>query len=92
MRGGARPRRTGPAASIVRGLVDNDGITYIEVDRHGDAVTNGDGTAEPGPWHLDALPLLISAVGLGHPGIRSGATLPAARRGADRPVRPTPRR
>jgi uncharacterized circularly permuted ATP-grasp superfamily protein len=47
--------------SIVRGLVDNDGITYIEVDRHGDAVTNGDGTAEPGPWHLDALPLVISA-------------------------------
>ena len=47
--------------SIVRGLVDNDGITYIQVDRHGDAVTNGDGTAEPGPWHLDALPLLLSA-------------------------------
>ncbi len=47
--------------SIVRGLVDNDGITYIEVDRHGDAVTNGDGTAEPGPWHLDALPLVLSA-------------------------------
>jgi uncharacterized circularly permuted ATP-grasp superfamily protein/uncharacterized alpha-E superfamily protein len=47
--------------SIVRGLVDNDGITYIEVDRHGDAVTNGDGTAEPGPWHLDALPLLLSS-------------------------------
>src|SRR4051812_7612723 len=47
--------------SIVRGLVDNDGITYIQVDQHGDAVTNGDGTAEPGPWHLDALPLLISS-------------------------------
>ena len=47
--------------SIVRGLVDNDGITYIQVDRHGDAVTNGDGAAEPGPWHLDALPLLLSA-------------------------------
>jgi uncharacterized circularly permuted ATP-grasp superfamily protein len=47
--------------SIVRGLVDNDGITYIEVDRHGDAVTNGDGTAEPGPWHLDALPLVLSS-------------------------------
>ena len=47
--------------SIVRGLVDNDGITYIEVDRNGDAVTNGDGTAEPGPWHLDALPLVLSA-------------------------------
>ena len=47
--------------AVVRSLVDNDGITYIEVDRHGDAVTNGDGTAEPGPWLLDALPLLISA-------------------------------
>ncbi|HEY6646396.1 MAG TPA: circularly permuted type 2 ATP-grasp protein [Mycobacterium sp.] len=47
--------------SIVRGLVDNDGITYIEVDRHGDAVTNGDGAAEPGPWHLDALPLVLSS-------------------------------
>ncbi len=46
--------------SIVRSLVDNDGITYIEVDRHGDAVTNGDGAAEPGPWHLDALPLVLS--------------------------------
>src|SRR5437763_14067489 len=43
--------------SIGRGLVDNGGITYIEVDRHGDAVTNGDGTAQPGPWHLDALPM-----------------------------------
>ena len=46
--------------AVVRGLVDNDGITYIEVDRHGDEVTNGDGTAVPGQWHLDALPLLIS--------------------------------
>jgi uncharacterized circularly permuted ATP-grasp superfamily protein/uncharacterized alpha-E superfamily protein len=51
----------GQLRSIVRGLVDNDGITYIQVDRHGDAVTNGDGTAEPGPWHLDALPLVLSA-------------------------------
>ncbi len=47
--------------AVVRGLVENDGITYIEVDYHGDAVTNGDGTAVPGPWHLDALPLLISS-------------------------------
>jgi uncharacterized circularly permuted ATP-grasp superfamily protein/uncharacterized alpha-E superfamily protein len=55
-RGGLAQLRT-----IVRSLVDNDGITYIQVDRHGDAVTNGDGTAEPGPWHLDALPLVLSA-------------------------------
>jgi uncharacterized circularly permuted ATP-grasp superfamily protein/uncharacterized alpha-E superfamily protein len=47
--------------SVVRSLVDNDGITYIEVDRHGDTVTNGDGAASPGPWHLDPLPLLISS-------------------------------
>jgi uncharacterized circularly permuted ATP-grasp superfamily protein/uncharacterized alpha-E superfamily protein len=60
--------------SEVRGLVDNDGITFVQVDHpggqersdsgrsfRGDAVTNGDGTAVPGPWHLDALPLLISS-------------------------------
>jgi uncharacterized circularly permuted ATP-grasp superfamily protein/uncharacterized alpha-E superfamily protein len=46
---------------VVRSLVDNDGITYVQVDRHGDAVTNGDGSAAPGPWHLDALPLVISS-------------------------------
>jgi uncharacterized circularly permuted ATP-grasp superfamily protein/uncharacterized alpha-E superfamily protein len=46
--------------STVRSLVDNDGITYIQVDRHGDAITNGNGTLEPGPWHLDALPLVLS--------------------------------
>ncbi|MGP4053244.1 circularly permuted type 2 ATP-grasp protein [Mycobacterium sp. 4D054] len=38
--------------AIVRELVDNDGITYIQTD--------GD-DAVPGPWHLDALPLVISA-------------------------------
>ena len=47
--------------ATVRSLVDNDGITYIQVDHDGKAVTDGDGAAEPGPWHLDALPLLISA-------------------------------
>jgi uncharacterized circularly permuted ATP-grasp superfamily protein/uncharacterized alpha-E superfamily protein len=47
--------------AVVRGLVDNDGITYIELDGHGAAVTNGSDTAEPGPWHLDALPLVISS-------------------------------
>jgi uncharacterized circularly permuted ATP-grasp superfamily protein/uncharacterized alpha-E superfamily protein len=51
--------------AVVRGLVDNDGITYVQVDRHGDAVTNGDGTAAPGPWHLDALPLVVSAADWG---------------------------
>jgi uncharacterized circularly permuted ATP-grasp superfamily protein/uncharacterized alpha-E superfamily protein len=47
--------------AVVRGLVDNAGITYFQFDGHGEAVTNGDGAAAPGPWHLDALPLLISA-------------------------------
>ena len=32
--------------AVVRDLVDNDGITY---------------GADPGPWRLDALPLVISA-------------------------------
>ncbi len=35
--------------SMVCSLVDNDGITY------------SDGAAEPGPWHLDALPLVLSS-------------------------------
>ena len=47
--------------SVVSGLVDNDGITYIQIDHNGDAVTNGDGQASPGAWRLDGLPLLISA-------------------------------
>ncbi len=60
--------------SVVRGLVDDDGITFVQVDHpagpgrgdggvvlHGDAVTNGDGTQVPGPWHLDSLPMLVSA-------------------------------
>ena len=59
---------------VVRGLVDNDGITYIEVDHPegqkrsdsgfslgADAITNGDGIGMPGPWHLDGIPLLVSA-------------------------------
>ncbi len=46
--------------AVVRGLVDNDGITYVQLDTNGEAVTNGDGGAVPGPWHLDALPLVIS--------------------------------
>ena len=46
---------------VVRGLVDNDGITYIEVDRHGETVTDHQGIAMPGPWLLDGVPLLLSA-------------------------------
>ena len=38
--------------ALVRTMVDNDGITYIQLE---------DGSAVPGPWQLDALPLIISA-------------------------------
>ncbi|TRW84729.1 hypothetical protein FK535_09540 [Mycolicibacterium sp. 018/SC-01/001] len=38
--------------AVVRNLVDNDGITYIRT---------GDDSGVPGPWQLDALPLIISA-------------------------------
>src|SRR4051812_776565 len=47
--------------AVVDSLVDNDGITYVQLDTNGEAVTNGDGGPAPGPWHLDALPLVISA-------------------------------
>ena len=46
---------------IVRGLVDNDGITYIEIDQDGEAITNPHDVAMPGQWQLDAIPLLVSA-------------------------------
>ncbi|MGK2879870.1 MAG: circularly permuted type 2 ATP-grasp protein [Mycobacterium sp.] len=64
---------------VVRSLVDNDGITYIELARDNGVNEAADGylaaeqgfrlgdsadgpvSAGPGPWHLDALPLLISA-------------------------------
>lgn len=46
---------------VLRGLVDNDGITYIEIDRHGETVTDSHGMAMPGPWHLDGIPLVVSA-------------------------------
>lgn len=55
-RGGLDRLRT-----VVRSLVDNDGITYIQVDDKGDAITAGDGTMVPGPWQLDTIPLVISA-------------------------------
>ncbi|MGB0969987.1 MAG: circularly permuted type 2 ATP-grasp protein [Mycobacterium sp.] len=47
--------------AVVRSLVDNDGITYFQVDHNGDAITNGDGATVPGLWQLDAMPLVISA-------------------------------
>ncbi|WP_244899006.1 circularly permuted type 2 ATP-grasp protein [Mycobacterium fragae] len=46
--------------ATVSALVEHDGITYIAVDHDGEPVTNGQGIATPGPWHLDALPLLLT--------------------------------
>ena len=87
---GARPQRPGTAARVVRSLVDNDGISYIEVDRHGDMVTNGRGIAMPGAWYLDGIPLVLSASDWGHPRGRHRAALPPARRRARRPLRSAP--
>jgi A circularly permuted ATPgrasp len=77
--------------ATVSALVDHDGITYIAVDQDGEVVNNGQGGATPGPWYLDALPLLVSGR-LGHAGNRSSATQPAARRGIGRSLRATARR
>ncbi|ORW87890.1 hypothetical protein AWB92_23470 [Mycobacterium sp. IEC1808] len=40
--------------SVVDGLIDNDGITYTEVDPD-------HGGVEPRPWNLDTLPIVLSA-------------------------------
>jgi len=41
--------------SVVDSLIDNDGISYTEVD------AGRDGGLEPRPWRLDALPIVVSA-------------------------------
>ncbi|HXA12355.1 MAG TPA: circularly permuted type 2 ATP-grasp protein, partial [Mycobacterium sp.] len=46
--------------SLVHSLIDNDGITYTEVDPSRDGATGGHGL-EPRPWSLDTLPVVISA-------------------------------
>lgn len=40
--------------SVVRGLIDNDGITYTDVEPGGRG-------QEPRPWQLDTLPIVLSA-------------------------------
>ena len=45
----------------VRESVDRDGITYVQFDRHGETVTDGDGVPVAGTWELDALPVMVSA-------------------------------
>ena len=44
--------------SVMHSLIDNDGITYTEVDRQRDGQPHG---LEPSPWSLDALPIVVSA-------------------------------
>ena len=46
---------------VVANLVDKDGITYIRQDDGGHADIDGDDSPVPEPWHLDALPFVISA-------------------------------
>src|ERR1700693_2620283 len=41
-----------------RGLVENDGITYVQIDPNGDAVTNGHGATSAGPSRLGGPPVL----------------------------------
>src|ERR1700761_4674579 len=44
--------------SVLHSLIDNDGITYTEVDPLRDGPSGG---LEPRPWSLDALPVVLSA-------------------------------
>jgi uncharacterized circularly permuted ATP-grasp superfamily protein/uncharacterized alpha-E superfamily protein len=46
--------------SAVHQLVDNDDITYTGIDPGSEPAVDGHGV-EPRPWHLDSLPLLVSA-------------------------------
>ena len=47
--------------TVVSSLVDNDGITYVRPDTNGHVAQGGGNGSEPVGWHLDALPLVISA-------------------------------
>ncbi len=46
---------------VVQGLVDNDGISYAEIDPRGATVSESHDVAVLGQWQLDAIPLLVSA-------------------------------
>jgi uncharacterized circularly permuted ATP-grasp superfamily protein/uncharacterized alpha-E superfamily protein len=50
----------GQLRSVVHSLIDNDGITYTEVDPSRDGPAAGH-ALEPRPWSLDALPVVLSA-------------------------------
>lgn len=48
---------------VVRSLVDNDGITYVDIDPHtedGAEGEDGRDSALPHAWNLDGIPLLLS--------------------------------
>jgi len=49
--------------AVVHSLIDNDGITYTEVDPHRDGATGASKLqgVEPRPWSLDTLPVVVSA-------------------------------
>ncbi|MGB8390654.1 circularly permuted type 2 ATP-grasp protein [Mycobacterium sp.] len=50
--------------SVVVSLIDNDGITYTEVDPNRDVPADGVSRLqglEPRPWSLDTLPIVLSA-------------------------------
>ena len=76
--------------SVVRSLVDNDGITYVQVDTQ--RRSGHQRRRQRGARCLASRRHPAAAVGgrLGHTGSRSGAALPAAGRGAGRPVRSSP--
>lgn len=46
---------------VVATLVDNDGITYNDIDAGDGDTLNGQDLAAPGRWNLDGIPLMISA-------------------------------
>ncbi|WP_231589445.1 circularly permuted type 2 ATP-grasp protein [Mycobacterium haemophilum] len=46
--------------ATVRALVDNDGITYIAINHSDRSGRHRPGAGGPTPWHLDALPLLLT--------------------------------
>ena len=52
-------------ATVVRGLVDDDGITYVEATARRRPSTERRRHRAPGPWQLDPLPLLIVGGRLG---------------------------
>lgn len=53
------PQGLAQLREVVRSLVDNDGITYVDTDPQADDQDNPD-AAVLQAWHLDGIPLLVS--------------------------------